>query len=431
VFARDDQGQPTRMVGTELDITARKRIEIEQRFLAEVGTVLSLTLDYEETLANIARLAVAELADFCIVDVAARQGVPRRLKVVTRDPAKASVSDRLAEAVLGAEGAALGRAVLEKKTTILFERLSSSKIAALAENEKIRRALRALSPESAIAVPLMARGNLLGVVILVSSSRYRLYDAADVRLAEELARRAALSIDNAWLFGQAQRALAIRDEVLAIVSHDLRTPVVTIGVVAHLLRQSERSDANELKGFAETMERSVDEMHVLLDDLIDLARIQSGTFSLQTYGEPLDRVVRQVIDGMRVLADAKHQTLAVDVCARLPEVQIDAKRIGQVISNLVGNAITFTGEGGKIGVSARCDADEVVVSITDTGPGIAPDRLVHIFDRALHEPRDKHGKDGLGLSIAKGIVEAHGGTIWAESEVGKGSSFQFTLPLAN
>jgi signal transduction histidine kinase len=389
---------------------------------------LSSTLDYEETLANIARLVVGDHADFCIVDLLARQGVPRRLKVSSRDVEKASTCDRLVEIVLGSEGP-LVRSVLEKKTPMLFEHLSSSKIRSLSADEKCRRALRTLSPESAIAVPLLARGNLLGVIVLVSSSRYRLYGPADVRLAEELARRAALSIDNAWLFGQAQQALAIRDEVLAIVSHDLRTPVVTIGVVAHLLRQGKRSNPGDLEGFADTMQRSVEEMHGLLDDLIDLARIQSGTFSLQTYGEPLDRVVGQVIDGMRVLAAAKHQTLDVDVSPQLPEVQIDAKRIGQVVSNLVSNAVTFTDHGGSIGVSARRNDDRVVVSITDTGPGIPPDRLARIFDRSFGTNGDRHEKDGLGLSIAKGIVEAHGGTIWAESQVGEGSSFQFTLPL--
>jgi signal transduction histidine kinase len=250
-----------------------------------------------------------------------------------------------------------------------------------------------------------------------------------VRLAEELARRATLSMENSWLFAEARRAVALRDDVLAIVSHDLRTPVVAIGVVATLLRQGERVDPSELQRLAGSMERSVEEMHLLIDDLLDLAKIQSGTFSLHTYAEKLNEVVTPAIDGMSLLAEAKHHSLQVDVPPELPQVAIDARRVGQVMSNLVGNAIKFTPEGGTIRVAARHERHAVVVSVTDTGAGIPPDQLRHIFDRSWQAQRARHTTSGLGLSIAKGIVEAHGGTIWAESELGKGSSFSFTLPL--
>jgi signal transduction histidine kinase len=308
--------------------------------------------------------------------------------------------------------------------------MSPEMIAALADTDDHRRALRAATPQSVVAVPLLARGTQLGLIVLVSSSSSRVYGAADLRLAEELARRAALSVENARLFAEAQRAVAMRDDVLTIVSHDLRTPVVTIDVVAHLLSQCDRIDPAELKGFVGSMERSVAEMHLLIDDLIDFARIQSGKFSIRTHAENLEQVVKPVIDRMKVLAEAKHQSLEIELSARLPEVEIDARRISQVISNLVGNAIKFTRDGGAIHVAARQQADAVIVSVTDTGAGISRDQLTDVFGRSWQSQRDKHKKNGLGLSIAKGIVEAHGGTIWAESELGKGSAFSFTLPLA-
>jgi signal transduction histidine kinase len=320
--------------------------------------------------------------------------------------------------------------ILKNKRSFLVERVTPDMVAALADTEEQRRALRAATPRSLVSVPLLARGTQLGVIVLVSSSSSRIYGAADLRLAEELARRAALSVENARLFAEAQRAVAMRDDVLTIVSHDLRTPVVTIGVVAHLLHQRERLDPAELKGFAGSMERSVAEMHLLIDDLLDFARIQSGKFSIQTHAENLNQVVTTVIENLKVLADAKRQLLTVDVSARLPEVEIDARRIGQVISNLLGNAIKFTREGGLIHLTARQDGDEIVVSVTDTGAGIPPEQLSDVFGRSWQAQKARHTKNGLGLSIAKGIVEAHGGTIWAESKLGKGSAFSFTLPAA-
>jgi PAS domain S-box-containing protein len=414
---------------TVRDITAQKRLEREQRFLADVGTVLSSTLDYDQTLDNIAPLAVRDLADLCIVEVNPPDGGSRRVRVAARDTAKAWLGDVFTQALSGRSRPPLLRSAFDNTRPVLVEDVSPEMIASWFPSEHHRRVLGAIEPSSAIAVPLLARGRLLGQIVLISSIPSPRYTADDLRLAEELARRAALSIENAWLFAEARRAVGMRDDVLAIVSHDLRTPVVAIGVVATLLRQSERIDAGELQRLTGSMERSVGEMHLLIDDLLDLAKIQSGTFSLQTFAEKLPQVVNPVINGMSVLAEAKHHALQVDLPTELPAVSIDARRVGQVMSNLVGNAIKFTPEGGTIRIAARHERHAVVVSITDTGAGIPPDQLRHIFDRSWQAQRARHSTSGLGLSIAKGIVEAHGGTIWAESELGKGSSFSFTLPL--
>ena len=413
------------------DITEQKRIENEQRFLADVGAVLTSTLDYEDTLTNIARLAVRDLADLCIVDVVEEDGRVRRLKAMSRDPSKAWVCDLLMQVPLDRRRPHLARSALENKRPVLMERVSPEMIASLSQNEQDLRALRAADLKSVIAVPLLAHGKLVGAIALVSSSSSRIYGPADVRLAEELALRAALSIENARLFGEAQRAVKTREDVLAIVSHDLKNPVATMELVAHLLRRFERTDASKLGEFADSIQRSVDKMKLLIADLLDFARIQSGTFSVETYADRLNHLVMPVIDGIRVLAEAKRQTLEVDLSPSLPEVAVDAHRIGQVMSNLLGNAIKFTPEGGTIRVSARQQGNAVIVSVADTGPGIPPEHLSKVFDRFWQPQGTKHMGSGLGLSIAKGIVEAHGGTIWAESQLGKGSSFSFTLPLAD
>jgi signal transduction histidine kinase len=304
-------------------------------------------------------------------------------------------------------------------------------LASFSQSEEHLQAVRAVDPKSAMAVPLLAHRGLGGVISFVSCSTNRLYGPADVRVAEELALRAALSIENARLFSEAQSAIKTREDVLAVVSHDLRNPLANIQVVVQLLRGFERIDEKKAREFVDKVQRSTDEMKVLIDDLLDFARIQSGTFSIVASADKLSHVVMLAIDRLRALAEAKGQTLEVDLPSSLPEVVIDAHRIAQVVSNLVGNAIKFTPQEGAIQVSARQQDHQIVVSVTDTGPGIPQEHLQKIFDRFWQAPGTKYKGSGLGLSIAKGIVQAHGGSIWAESQLGKGSSFFFTLPLAD
>jgi len=224
-------------------------------------------------------------------------------------------------------------------------------------------------------------------------------------------------------------AIRTREDVLAIVSHDLLNPLGTIQLVAELFSRMERIEVNKAQDFVGKIQRSIDEMRGLIGDLLDFAKIQSGTFSVVASRDRLSRVVIPMIDGLRAQAEAKRQTLEVDLPSELPEVAMDARRIGQVISNLVRNAIKFTPREGTIRISARQQEQKIVVSVTDTGPGIPQEHLLRIFDRFWQAPETKELGSGLGLSIAKGIVEAHGGTIWAESQIGKGSSFFFTMPL--
>jgi signal transduction histidine kinase len=252
-----------------------------------------------------------------------------------------------------------------------------------------------------------------------------------VPVAEALAQRAALSIANARLLRETQRALKVRDDVLAVVSHDLRNPVATIGLLADLLRNAEPGNRTQLAELAGNIQRSVDDMHLLIDDLLDFARIHSATFSVELHPHRLDDVVTPVVDRLRLLAGARRQTIDVDIPADLPPVDVDVRRVRQVIANLVGNAVKFTGTGGAIRIEARQHEAMVRVSVTDTGIGIPPEYLSRIFDRFWQPPHAQHRGTGLGLSIAKGIVEAHGGVIAAESTPGQGSTFAFTLHVAD
>ena len=218
--------------------------------------------------------------------------------------------------------------------------------------------------------------------------------------------------------------------MLAVVSHDLKNPLTNIALAVNLLRGFKRIDADQVKEFVNKVQRSADQMEILIADLLDFARIQSGTFSVLISTNRLSHAVMPATDRMRALAEAKQQTLEVDLPSSLPSVAIDAQRIGQVVSNLLSNAIKFTPQEGTIRISASRRGHQLVVSVADTGPGIPQAHLSKIFDRFWRAPGTTQTGSGLGLSIAKGIVEAQGGAIWAESQLGKGSSFFFTVPLA-
>ena len=408
------------------DISEQTRVEREQRFLAEIGAILASTLNYQDTLNNIAQLAVRDLAELCIVDFVREDGRVMRLKVMGRGPAQAPICKAFEQVTLDPTPLYPFSSVIENKRPLLLERVSLESLASSLQSEKDRLAIQAAGVKSAIAVPLLAHGNLVGLIALISS---RVYSAADVRLAEGLAQQASLSIENARLFDEAQRAIKLRDNVLTIVSHDLKNPVTTLALVGHALLRSTEIDSSKLKDFAGKIQRAVDRMLALINDLLDLSKIQSGTFSIEPEVERLSGVLTPVMESIRILSDAKHQTLELDVSPDLPTVRVDAHRISQVVANLLGNAIKFTPEGGRIRVTARLECNAVLVCVSDNGPGISPEDRRKVFDWFFQAKETGQMGTGLGLSIAKGIVEAHGGSIWVESELGKGSSFSFSLPL--
>jgi PAS domain S-box-containing protein len=310
------------------DITERKRLENGQGFLAEAGAVLASSLDYEETLGNVAQLAVRDLADFCVIGIIGEDGIIRRLKVASRDPSKAWICDIFMQFPLPKPGSSLIAPVLENKRTVFIPFLSPETLSSLSEVG--REAFRAGDVNSFIAVPLLAHGKLLGLIVFLSSAGFRVYGQSDVQLAEELARRAALSIENARLFGEAQRAIKTREDVLAVVSHDLKNPLSNIELVVHLFRDMDEIDIEQVRKFADKVQRAAEEMSALITDLLDFAHMENGTFSVVLSTDRLSSVVFPVIDRIRVLAEGKQQKIDVDLPSSLPEIAVDAHRLRQV-----------------------------------------------------------------------------------------------------
>ncbi len=221
-----------------------------------------------------------------------------------------------------------------------------------------------------------------------------------------------------------------REEVLGVVAHDLRNPLGVAGSVLQMLAEADVTGAAKDKLLASGT-RAVRQMNRLIGDLLDVIRMESGRLSLETETVSASSTMAQAEEGVRHLAAARRIAITIEPCDAGLRVRGDRGRLAQVFGNLLGNAIKFTPEGGTITVRARRDGAAVLFEIADTGPGVAPENLAHLFDRFWQANRTDHRGVGLGLPITKGIVEAHGGRIWVESELGKGSHFYFTIPAAD
>jgi PAS domain S-box-containing protein len=408
------------------DVTEQQRIEDEQRFLAEVGPVLASSLDYEETMRRIAGLAVRDLADFCIVDIVEDDGWIRRVEVASRDPTRAWICDALKNMSFEPGRNYLFRAVVQTCRPVLLQRPSQEMFAAFVHSEEYLRALRDAEIHSLVAVPLLVQGRLIGTLAFVSSTPARTYGPADVRLAEALAQRAALSIESARLFRAARRATQLRDEVLGVVAHDLRNPLGAIMLQTGRLRRRE-ADPDRRRSL-EAIERAARRMNRLIHDLLDVTRVEAGHLALAPACLPVRQLVADAVEAERGLAAAAALDLRLDVAPDLPDIWGDRDRLLQVFENLIGNALKFTRAGGRITVAAERRGGDVLFRVGDTGRGITEEQLPHLFDRFWQADKAEDRGAGLGLCIVKGVVDAHHGRIWVESTPGVGSTFSFTIP---
>jgi len=412
------------------DITERQRAAERLQVLADAGRELASSLDYEVTLRNIARIAVQSLADFCSVDIVQDDGTAR-LVVAHRDPEDADLAAALQRIPLDRSRPHPVWKVLDSGESVLIDDFSEAFLAEIAANDEHLRVLREMAVRSVLSVPLAARGHLLGTMQYFSHTPGRFRDPADVALAEDLGRRAALALDNARLYREAQRAIAARDDVLAILSHDLGNPLSAVFIRSRVLLRTLPRELVAAREQVEGIRTAAEEMDRLVTNLLDLRRIEAGRLVVEPRPHSAAALLQGLDDSFRVLA--KEKSLDLELRCLEPEppvVRADRDRLLQALGNLVGNAIKFTPEGGRVGVYVSRDGDQVRFEVRDTGPGIPADQLPHLFDRFWQARNSGRRSVGLGLSIAKGIVEAHGGRIWVESEEGKGARFFVTVPSA-
>lgn len=412
------------------DVTHREKLERDQAFLLDAGQVLASSLDYEETLTRVAELAVRSLADCCIVDILEETGRARRLRVAVADSAKDEVAHRLRgyPALSSRAQPPWVETTLKDGGPVLVRDVAPSFIESIAEDSEHLRLLRELDPRSYVSVPLTANERLFGAIVFISSSRR--YGDDDLRLAVDLTARAALAISNARLHAETERAVRARDEVVGLVAHDLRNPLNAIVLSAQLLLRSSSKPDAPAKGreALESIIRTVSRADKLISDLLDVTRIEAGRLAIAAKPVAASQLVAEALELVRPLLDGYE--LEVQQPATLPAVRADRDRVNQVFSNLVGNAIKFTPRGGRITIGAAAANGEVVFRVADTGQGMSEAQLRHLFDRFWQGDRKDRRGAGLGLAIAKGIVEAHGGRIWVESALGAGTTFYFSIPTA-
>ena len=406
--------------------------EAAQRFLADASKQFAESLDYETTLAKIAHLAVPAIADWCVVDLM-DDGTIRRVALAHRDPNKEHEAREL-------DGRYPFDPTLMSSVPHVIRTgrpdwnpdVSEQDLAGAARGTGHEGLLRQLGTKSYIIAPIVSRDQVFGAISLVRAESSRSYSDADLNLAEELGRRAGTAIENARLYAEAKSAVDARDQILAIVSHDLRNQLGVIAMGADVLARKTEAGvtSGDLTKPIETIRRTTSTMQHLLGDLLDMASIEAGRFSFQPTVLDIGAVLEETYQTHDASARAKGLHLRLEGRSEAVSVIADRTRILQVLANLVGNAIKFSAGKGTIILTANAGETDMTVSVSDTGPGIPAEDVQSIFEPYQTSSRTEQSGTGLGLYIARAIVERHGGRIWVESEVGKGSTFFFTLPRA-
>ena len=397
--------------------------------LIEAGRVLASSLDVEATVQAAVRLFIPILADWGVIYLRDGDDSVRVATIGHIDPSAAQAARQMLTRY--PSGAALPRAPFRVMHTGQSELTTNieTMIEEMAQDALHLEVLRSAHLKGAMTVPLTTRGSTIGAISFISAESERVYGPADLALAEELGRRVAMAVDNARLYAEAQAAIRARDDVLGIVAHDLRNPVGTIRMAAELLSELELP-AEKRQKHCGIILRAADRMNGLIQDLLVVSSIEAGRLSIVPDVLDVPPLLDEVRDMFRAQVEARLQSLLFECSTPLPKVRADRDRILQVFSNLIGNAVKFTPEGGRITIAVAPAEHGVRFTVTDTGRGIAADELPHVFDRFWQSKQTRRGGAGLGLAITKGIVEAHHGTITVSSTPGVGTAFTFTLPSA-
>jgi signal transduction histidine kinase/ActR/RegA family two-component response regulator len=417
----------------EAERSARAETESERRrlgLLAEASAVLNASLDPAAITDALARVAVPAFASYCIVTALEEDGSPRFLHAVHEDARVEVILREMRERYPFGPRHPITEVARSGRPRII-PRFDDSHLRAFADDETHLELLRKIPTASSLVVPLNARGHTLGVLSFgLASGQFR---PADLSLAEGLAHRAALALDNARLYHEAQEASRVKDEFLGVVSHELRTPLNAILGWARMLRTGAVREGAQPRAM-EAIERNATQQARLIDDLLDASRITAGKLRLDVSVAELAPVVDSAVQSVTPGATAKEIRIVTSFDPSAIPVLGDPSRLQQVIWNLLSNAIKFTPKGGRIDVRLARAGDEAIVVVTDNGRGIRPELLPHVFERFRQGDGTltRHsGGLGLGLSIVRHLVEAHGGTVKAESPgQDMGATFTVRLPLA-
>jgi signal transduction histidine kinase len=433
---------------------AERRARESSSFLAEASGLLASSLDYEQTLRSLARTIVPRFADWCTIDMLVEPTLhawpPRveRLAVAHQDPAKVAWAEEMATSHLGDWSATTGISrVLRDRVVEFYPHVDDEMLVAAAQTPEELALRREIAPSAVIIVPLVARGLVLGALTLAMSESGRRYDAADLALAEQIAERVAVAVDNARLFREAARARAVAEEAnrakmdfLATMSHELRTPLNAIAGYTQLLDLGVHGPVNEEQ--RTDLARIRDSGHHLLgliNDVLNYAKLEAGKVEITLDDVRLEPLVESVVSLVAPQADAKGLRLSVTELGGSataaggpgPVARADTEKVRQVLLNVLSNAIKYTARGGSITLAIEERGEVAMVCVRDTGIGIPADKLDRVFEPFVQLGRSLTSRDegtGLGLAISRDLARAMGGDLVAESEEGVGSTFTLVLP---
>ncbi len=426
---REDGGEVVGVVVTAVDVTEEKRRLASERILAQATEDLFATLEPEVALQTIADNAVASLADWISIELVREDGGLEQVALAHRDPDRLLVAGQIRRSHPPHDAL---RRVVKRGTAELTDQIGEQELRARSQGDAVHlELLRRMDIGASLVVPLAAHDAVFGAIALVRSrSSGRTFSPAELALVEELARRAALAIENARLFDLTRRAVVAREQLLAIVCHDLRDPLGVIRARSAVLKQ--RIDAlGDPAGLnVEAIERATDRMDALVSALTDAARLRAGRLAIHPQPCDLVELARTAAAGVSGLAADKEIRLSLAAGAERAMAMVDPEHIAQVLASLLDNAVKFTPRGGQIELRVSPVASEVHIAVVDSGAGIPRDELSRIFERAWQVEPGQERAPGLGLTIARGIVEAHRGRIWAESQVGHGTAVRIALPTA-
>jgi len=426
----DESGRVRGAIGIFMDITEHRRVAEEQRFLAHASAFLSSSLDYETTLRALARLAVPMFGDYCAVDVLKDDGTFARVDLVVDDPDRRDIGEGLRRypPKLAVEGPAV-RAIKSGEPFIDND-TGPDKSSRSAQTPEHLELLRRFGVRSFQMVPLRSRGRTLGLFTTGSFSG-RQYNEHDLALAQDVATRAGLALDNAMLYRTAQEADRLKEDFLATLSHELRTPLNALLGWMHILKMAS-ADEPTRKRALESIERNARAQAILINDLLDVSRAMRGKLRVESSPVDLSAVILAAIDSIRPAVRARDLDVNLAIGRLAGQVWGDADRLEQVMWNLLSNAVKFTKPGGRIDVTVDETFESVRIAVSDNGVGIDPAFLPHVFERFRQadssSTRTQSGL-GLGLAIVRNLVDLHGGTVAVHSAgLERGASFVVTLP---
>ena len=427
-------GVVTKWFGTCTDIDGQKRAEQGQYVLAEAGRILSSSLDYPATLANVCKLVVSIIADWCSLELFGEDGQLQYSEVAHTDLAKVELAREYRRLYPARPDDRVGvMRVFRTGEPEFFAEVSDELLMMGARDEEELHRLRELGLQSVMIVPLTARGRTFGTLTLVTAESSRRYGEDDLRLALELGTRAALAVDNARLVDELRGNDRRKDEFLAMLAHELRNPLAAIDNAVSLLGFPDLR-REKIEWSIDVIGRHAKHLTRLIDDLLDVSRITRGKIQLRKTKIDACPVLDSAIESVRSLFEERQHRLTTIFGTDLI-VDADPTRLEQIVVNVLSNAAKYTETSGQIWFSARRENNEIVIRVRDTGVGITPEQLASVFEPFVQGDRSLErsaGGLGIGLTLVRKLTELHGGTVMARSEgPGKGSEFTVRLPAAS